>query len=225
MRRSPCVALSANLQSTIWNGLAVWNQKSATAKQKPGTDNSRRRRVGRRDVRPQVRSRLRCGWEDPRLRSHHPRQSSIWNLRDEDPISVYDRMAFLLNLGALASIMRDTSHVCLQDIRSAPIVRRAAYVLAVAGDAAASADAPGQYDPSVAVPNSARLPVTCHGEYSTRSSRRACSQRPLAAQLGSFARDIVRHLTDLIGDYLGRGSCTTGRWALVCLQAQALGAL
>jgi len=124
-------------------------------------------------------------------------QSEIYNLGDEDPISVDDPMAFSLNFCALGWILRDTSCVWLHDMRSAQIVRCLAYDSADAEDGAGSVDALGRFGRSVAAQDCSELPVNCREEYSTRSSRRACSPRSLAAQLGSFVRDTARHSTDL----------------------------
>ena len=106
-------------------------------------------------------------------------------------------MAFSLNLGALGWILCDTSRVWLHDMRSARVVRRVAYASAGGEDAATSVDALGQYGRSAAAADPAEPLVTCREEYSTRSSRRACSPRPFAAQPGPFVRDTARCLTDL----------------------------
>ena len=57
---------------------------------------------------------------------------------------MYDRRAFLLNLGALASILRDTSHVCLRNMRSVVTSAQAACGLTDAGDGLYQAHALGR---------------------------------------------------------------------------------
>jgi len=127
-------------------------------------------------------------------------QSSIWNLGDEERNSVDGKMTFSLNLSVLGWVLRDTSRVWLHDMRSAQVVRGVAYASAGGEDAATSVDALGQYGRSAAAADPAEPLVTCHEEYSTRSSRRACSPRPFAAQLGPSVKDTARCSTDLSSD-------------------------
>jgi len=57
---------------------------------------------------------------------------------------VYGRTAFLLNLGALASILRDGSHACLHEMRSVVTVAHAACGLTDAADGPYQAYAQGR---------------------------------------------------------------------------------